>query len=76
MRVVIRVEGWPVMKIGWRFEPAAWLALARTVIYVAGVFGVGGVDQWTAEQQAAAVMLVEAVTGAIQRSVVTPNANL
>jgi hypothetical protein len=62
--------------MSFRFEPAVWLGLARTVIYVAGLFGVGGVDQWTEEQQAGAVLLVEAVTGVIQRSVVTPNARL
>ena len=61
---------------GWafRFEPAAWLGLARTAIYVAGLFGWCGVDAWSEEQKAGAVLLVEVVTGLIQRSVVTPNA--
>ena len=60
----------------FQFEPARWLGLARTVIYVAGVFGLFGVDQWTEEQKGAAVILVEAVTTMIQRSVVTPTAKL
>jgi len=65
-----------MMRIGFRFEPAAWLGLARTLIYVAGLFGLLGVENWTEEQKAAAVLLVEAITGVIQRSMVTPNASL
>jgi len=64
------------MNIGFRFEPSAWLSLARVCIYVAGLFGMLGVDGWSEEQKAAAVLLVETVTGLIQRSVVTPNASL
>ena len=64
------------MQFAFRFEPSAWLGLARVVIYVAGVFGVAGVDLWTEAQQAAAVLLVETVLGTIQRSFVTPNASL
>ena len=64
------------MRWQFRFEPSVWLGLARTLIYVSGLFGWGGVDAWTVEQKAGAVMLVEAVAGAIQRSFVTPNANL
>lgn len=62
--------------MGFRFEPAAWLGLARTLIYVAALFGWWGVDTWSDEQKAGAVVLVEAITGFIQRSVVTPNAKL
>lgn len=60
----------------FRFEPSVWLGLARVVIYVAGVFGWFGVDQWTEGEQAAAILLVETVLGTIQRSFVTPNASL
>ena len=64
------------MRLGFRFEPAAWLGLVRTLIYTAGLFGWFGVDAWTDEQKAAVVILVEAITGTIQRSFVTPNASL
>ena len=64
------------MRMSFRFEPAAWLGLARVLIYVAGVFGVAGVHLWTEGQQAAAVLLVETVLATIQRSFVTPNASL
>lgn len=64
------------MRWQFRFEPAVWLGLARTAIYVAGLFGWFGVDTWSDEQKAGVVVLVEAVTGVIQRSFVTPNANI
>ena len=63
---------------GWqfRFEPSIWLGLFRVGIYTAGLFGWLGVDQWNDEQKVAALMLVEAVLTTIQRSFVTPNANI
>lgn len=64
------------MQWQFRFEPSAWLGLARMVIYVAGVFGLFGVHEWSEEQQGAAVILVESVTTLIQRTVVTPNVKL
>jgi len=64
------------MRYGFRFEPAVWLGVARTLIYTAGLFGWWGVDSWTVEQKTGAVMLVETIAGAIQRSIVTPNASL
>lgn len=62
--------------MSFRFEPSVWLGLTRTLIYTAGLFGWWGVDTWTDEQRVGAVMLVEAVTGTIQRSLVTPNAKI
>lgn len=64
------------MRMSFRFEPAAWLGLARVAIYACGVFGLFGVDQWTDEQSVTAVLVVETVLGVIQRSFVTPNASL
>lgn len=64
------------MRMSFRFEPAAWLGLARVAIYACGVFGLFGVDQWTDEQSVTAVMVIETVLGTIQRSFVTPNASL
>ena len=76
MRLRIRIEGVPKMRWQFQFEPAAWLGLTRTLIYVAGLFGWLGVDGWSDEQKAGAVMLVEVVTGFIQRQFVTPTAKL
>jgi hypothetical protein len=76
VRVLIRIEGWPVMRWQFQFEPAVWIGLAKTILYVSGLFGWWGVDAWSDAQKAGAVMLVEAVAGAIQRSFVTPNASL
>lgn len=64
------------MRWQFRFEPAVWLGLARTLLYTAGLFGWWGVDAWTDVQKAGMVLLVEAVAGTLQRSIVTPNASL
>jgi len=64
------------VRYGFRFEPAIWLGVARTLIYTAGLFGWWGVDQWTVEQKVGMVGLIETVSGALQRSIVTPNAKL
>lgn len=64
------------MNVAFRFEPAAWLGLARVAIYTAGVFGLFGVDAWTEEQKTTAILAVETVLGLIQRSVVVPVAKL
>jgi hypothetical protein len=46
VRVLIRIEGWPVMRWQFQFEPAVWIGLAKTILYVSGLFGWWGVDPW------------------------------
>jgi len=60
------------MNYSFKFEPALWLGLTRAVLMGVVVFGVN----LTPEQQGVILVLAEAVTTLIQRSLVTPNASL
>lgn len=58
--------------MGFRFEPAVWLGLIRAALVLGTAFGL----ELTEGQTLAIYAVAEALTTAIQRSVVTPNAKL
>jgi hypothetical protein len=59
-------------KFQFQFEPAVWLGVFRAGIYLLAAFGFS----LSAPQEGALIVFVELVLGALQRSLVTPNASL
>lgn len=73
-RTVMGLVGTPAQPRQWHFtfEPAVWLGVVRAGIYLLAAFGFS----LTSAQEGALIVFVELVMGAIQRSMVTPNAKL